>query len=183
MTIERSFLWGCAASVIILVGFGVWLGGRLRRFSERRTGKFHNERGQAGERRAIELLRACGYRVRARHVTGSYRLEVDEGVEEVQLIADFIVERAGQLWVAEVKTGKHAPRVEHADTRRQMLEYQLAFGTPGVLLVDPEARRVRVVRFPFAAPEDELGHAPAKALVFGLASVAMVLTAWWTWAR
>ncbi len=183
MTIERSFLWGSAVCVILLVGFGVWLGGRLRRLSERRAGKLHNARGQAGELRAVELLRSRGYRVRARHVSRSYRLEVDEGGEEVQLIADFIVERDGQRWVAEVKTGKHAPRVGHADTRRQMLEYQLAFGTPGVLLVEPEAGRVRVVNFPFAAHRQGATRSPVKALAYGLASAALLLAAWWTWTR
>jgi hypothetical protein len=50
-----------------------------------------------------------------------------------------------------VKTGRQAPRLGHADTRRQMLEYQLAFEVPGVLLVDAESGRVREVRFPVTA--------------------------------
>jgi hypothetical protein len=52
--------------------------------------------------------------------------------------------------VAEVKTGTQAPRFEHADTRRQLLEYQLAFEVDSVLLVDVEAGEVREVSFPLA---------------------------------
>ena len=180
MALSKPELICAVGSVaVLLLWMGVRLGAMLRRLDERRAGRFHNERGQAGERRAEQLLRAQGYRVRARHVAGSYAVQVDGDVENIPLIADFIVERDGQRWVAEVKTGKQAPRVGHADTRRQMLEYQLAFEVPGVLLVDAEANRVHQVRFPLHGS----GRASAGAagrVVWRLASVAaLVACAWW----
>ena len=50
--------------------------------------------------------------------------------------------------MAEVKTGAVATKIETAATRRQMLEYAVAFGTDGVLLVDMQAREIRDVVFP-----------------------------------
>jgi hypothetical protein len=50
--------------------------------------------------------------------------------------------------VAEVKTGTLAPRIETATTRRQLLEYRVAFAVDGVLLVDADAGTVRRVEFP-----------------------------------
>jgi hypothetical protein len=49
--------------------------------------------------------------------------------------------------VAEVKTGRWAPRLETAATRRQLLEYRFAFDVDGVLLVDADADRVSSIEF------------------------------------
>ncbi len=62
------------------------------------------------------------------------------------LCADFIVRRRGRLFAADSKTGR-AARATDAATRRQLLEYMLAFAVDGVLLVDPEAGRVVEVVF------------------------------------
>jgi Holliday junction resolvase-like predicted endonuclease len=139
----------------LLLWCGALLGGALSRRAQRRSGRLFNERGQRGELEAEKLLRSLGYRVLGRHVAGRYALEVDGTPEDVQLIADLLVERDGRELVVEVKTGRQAPRLGHADTRRQMLEYQLAFGVPGVLLVDAEAKLVREVRFPLAPARRE----------------------------
>jgi hypothetical protein len=141
------------------------------------TGRAYQERGQRGEKDAERLLERQGYRICARQVPGSYALAVDGQLEQVQLSADLLVERGGTEWVAEVKTGRHAPRVSYADTRRQMLEYQLAFGVPGVLLVDIESERVREVRFPLA--EKAVRRSQAGALGAWLLLVSLLaLTAW-----
>jgi Holliday junction resolvase len=135
---------------LALLACGSWLGHLWRRASARSAGRAHNLRGQRGERQAERLLRRAGYAPCGRHVRGSYAVQVGEETLEVALQADYLVERAGRRLVAEVKTGRHAPRFEHAETRRQLLEYQLAFGVESVLLVDVEAGEVREVRFPVA---------------------------------
>jgi hypothetical protein len=136
---------------ILLLALGAWLAQLLTRSAARWRGRAHNLRGQRGERAAEQLLFRFGYTPRARHVRGRYAVQVGEEVLEVALQADYIVERAGRELVAEVKTGRHAPRFEHAETRRQLLEYQLAFGVEAVVLVDVEAGAVREVRFPIGA--------------------------------
>jgi hypothetical protein len=50
--------------------------------------------------------------------------------------------------VAEVKSGKIAASLACAATRRQLLEYRLAYDVDGVMLVDMAAGRVHEVRFP-----------------------------------
>jgi hypothetical protein len=49
--------------------------------------------------------------------------------------------------VAEVKTGEVAPRLSTAATRRQLLEYRVAFDVDGVLLVCPERGTIQRVDF------------------------------------
>jgi hypothetical protein len=151
--VDAKFPWvllTCTAALALVL-----LGAKLGRWlSERalvRNARAYNERGQRGEQKAERLLKKLGYRVRGRQVAGSYELLVDGTLERVQLSADLIVERNGRELVAEVKTGRNAPRVTYAETRRQMLEYQLAFKVPGVLLVDVEENHVREVQFPLTA--------------------------------
>lgn len=135
---------------LLLLALGSLLAHWVAVLRARRAGRAHNLRGQRGERDALRLLRRAGYTLEARQLRSSYAVQVDETVAEVQLQADFIVSRAGRRLVAEVKTGVHAPRFEHAETRRQLLEYQLAFDVDAVLLVDVEAGAVKEVRFPVA---------------------------------
>jgi len=115
------------------------------------------ERARAGEREAAALLEACGLDVIDSQVTIAYAIEVDGRAWSVPLRADYLVrDRATrETYVAEVKTGALAPRIDHAATRRQLLEYAVAFssalGADGVLLVDVEARAIHAVSFPIAA--------------------------------
>ncbi len=159
--VQRWILAGCA---VVLLWIGVALGRVMQRFQMRQKGRRANARGERGERDAEKLLRSLGYRVRARHVPATYTLEVDDAPREVQVVADLIVERAGVRTVAEVKTGRQAPNIGYAETRRQLLEYQLAFAVSGVLLVDVEAGRVREIRFPLA-PHHNASSRPLTMLV------------------
>jgi hypothetical protein len=145
---------------------GGLLARHIARLRERLRGRAYNVRGQRGERAAEALLKAHGYTLIARQIATRYPVEVDGDTVEVMLHADFLVARGRRRLVAEVKTGRNAPRFQHAETRRQLLEYQLAFGVDSVLLVDVEAAVLREVRFPLTDPPGR-GHPPAW-LVAGL---------------
>ena len=58
------------------------------------------------------------------------------------LRADYLVARAGRRYIAEVKTGRLAPRLAHGPTRRQLLEYRAAFDVHGVILVDADLQTI-----------------------------------------
>jgi len=108
-------------------------------------------RAARGEVRAERLLAELGYEVRARQVACTWTVAVDGAPHEVELRADLIAVRDGLAFVAEVKTGDLAPRIENSATRRQLLEYRCAFDVDGVLLVDAENDSVREIVFPLLA--------------------------------
>ena len=135
----------------------------VRRWGRRRL-RLRMERARSGEQRALTLLRELGYRVLGAQVSADYAIALDGEPVSIALRADYLVERGGSRFVAEVKTGLAAPRIQTSGTRRQLLEYLIAFQVDGVLLVDVEARRAHVVRFPFARP-DEPVTSPAWTLV------------------
>ncbi|MCB9628114.1 MAG: hypothetical protein H6725_12120 [Sandaracinaceae bacterium] len=105
-------------------------------------------RSVRGERRAAALLAAHGFRVLDAQLSLTYAPVLGGQPFPVLLRADYLVSRRGKRYVAEVKTGERAPSLAHAPTRRQLLEYSVAFDVDGVLLVDVEAGLVQDVEFP-----------------------------------
>jgi hypothetical protein len=136
-------------------------------------------RAAAGERAAEPLLARAGYRVVGRQVSAALEYAIDGEPCAFEVRADYLVERDGRAWIAEVKTGEHAPRLSTRATRRQLLEYGHAFGAAGVLLVDPERDRVHRVSLPTRAsdrpPRSGLAMF-ALGLAVGAALSALVLS-------
>jgi hypothetical protein len=136
---------GLGGLVLVLVALIYWLWTRPRRLlRERRL------RGRLGEEQAAALLERAGYRVLASQHAGSFTALVDGEAWTFALRADYLVRGRDGLYLAEVKTGEVAPRLQHGPTRRQLLEYSLAFRDhiSGVLLVAPEHGEITRVSFP-----------------------------------
>ena len=126
-----------------------------------------------GEHEARVLLERSGYAVLERQVPGSWTIRADGESVTFGLRADYLVARAGRRYIAEVKTGRLAPRLSHGPTRRQLLEYSAAFDVHGVLLVDAEGKAItRVEIDPFAAGGLAEGRV-APGLVLLVAAVAL----------
>jgi hypothetical protein len=135
----------------------------MSRLSVRREqvlARARNARGRRGEQQAEALLTAAGYAIVARQQRTTYALRSGDDELRVGLSFDFVVEKDGVQCVAEVKTGALGTQLKHADTRRQLLEYQLASGCSSVLLVDPERARISRVAFPLAQPAPEVSVEP-----------------------
>ncbi len=127
-----------------------WRGSRRARARAVRAGE--------GESDAVGMLEAAGYRIVAKQARAWWTPTLDGEPHETELRADYLVEleEDGSLFVAEVKTGERAPDLSTAATRRQLLEYEIAFnvalGATGVLLVCPERGTIHRVQFPRALP-------------------------------
>lgn len=93
------------------------------------------------------MLESAGYRIIERQVRTAWVPLIDGKPCELELRADYLVEGDGELLVAEVKTGDDAPLITTAATRRQLLEYSVAFAVDGVLLVCPENDAIHRIEF------------------------------------
>ncbi|CAN5913407.1 hypothetical protein BH11MYX3_BH11MYX3_42870 [soil metagenome] len=147
MTREILVVAVLAGALVALVLARWW-----RAFKGSRRAKVRAARAGAGEEHAARMLRAEGYTIVAVQVRTWWSPIVDGEPQEIELRADYLVELDGELLVAEVKTGDEAPRIATAATRRQLLEYHVAFavayGAEGVLLVCPELGAIHRVEFP-----------------------------------
>ena len=96
----------------------------------------------------MQLLERAGFAIVERQARVIWAPLVDGEPYALELRADYLVEQHGQLLVAEVKTGEEAPSLDTAATRRQLLEYHVAFAVDGVLLVSPERGTIQRIAFP-----------------------------------
>jgi hypothetical protein len=136
-------LVGALVALVLARRWRQWRGSRRAR---RRSG-----RAVAGEEAAVGLLRRAGFTIVARQARTWWAPRLDGEPHETEVRADYLVEQAGELLVAEVKTGAEAPLLSTSATRRQLLEYCMAFECAGVLLVCPERKTIHRVDFPVAA--------------------------------
>jgi Holliday junction resolvase-like predicted endonuclease len=138
------------AIVIALVAavLALWLAAKLRSWRGSLRAKRRAARAGAGEDAAAYLLAEAGYTIVERQARVVWAPLVDGEPVMMELRVDYLVEAGGELLVAEVKTGEEAPSLETAATRRQLLEYHIAFAADGVLLVCPERGTIQRVVFP-----------------------------------
>ncbi|MCH2109841.1 MAG: hypothetical protein MK135_10955 [Polyangiaceae bacterium] len=108
----------------------------------------NRKHGQIGERHAEKLLGHHGFQILKRQVQTSYEYEIDGRPQLARLAADFLVFDGNSRFIAEVKSGDHNASPRARATRRQLLEYQLAFDVDGVLLVDMNQKKIHIVSFP-----------------------------------
>lgn len=130
----------CALAVVLVVLV-------VRRWAASWRARRRGARAVAGEGAAREMLEEAGYAVVAAQARIDWEILVDGEPFVVELRADYLVERDGETLVAEVKTGAAAPSLATAATRRQLLEYRVAFGVDGILLVVPERGTIQRVEF------------------------------------
>jgi hypothetical protein len=133
------------------------------------------ERAMLGEERAAGLLRDHGFAVIGSQVDVEHSVSIDHRTVVISLRADYLAEKDGLRYVVEVKTGALAPRIETSATRRQILEYRVAFDVDGVVLVDAESHSVHEVTFPALSRLARPASHPWRVIAFGLAVVATVL--------
>jgi len=150
----------------------------MRRWTRRRRMSLRMVRAVLGEERAPALLEDRGFTVIGAQVVVDHAVRIDDRVVVVPLRADYLAAKDGARYVVEVKTGALAPRIETSATRRQILEYRIAFDVDGVVLVDAEAGRVHEITFPalerLARPATSTGW---RVVAFALAAVAAVIVA------
>ncbi len=150
-------LAGAGAALVVLA---VVLVRAIARRGRSRTARRRARVARAGELAAVELLAAAGFTIDDAQATHAWQLTVDGAPHAAALRCDYLVTRDGERWVAEVKTGGEAPRLGNSATRRQLLEYQVAYGAVGVALVDATAGVVHEVCFDLGMA---LAPAPAGA--------------------
>jgi Holliday junction resolvase-like predicted endonuclease len=142
---ELSWVLCLVASTIACFAFLGWIRGRSR---VSRANRARQEVASDGELAAERLLERRGFTILDRQVTVRWHIEVDGEPFPCASRADLLVQKRGRQFVAEVKTGSRAPDPTTPQTRRQLLEYLMAFPVHGALLVDMERRTIHEIRFP-----------------------------------
>ena len=132
--------------VAFVVVFFLWLGWKLRLAWKNFLFSLVRRRGRIGETKAIRLLEKYGYKIIQSQVQLPGYLYVDDDRLKFNSRADYLVERGGVQYLAEVKTG-HAAKVSNRNTRRQLFEYASLGKTNTIVLVNATSGTVNEIRF------------------------------------
>lgn len=146
-----------------------------------RKSKARNERAQKGEQRAVALLQRRGYRVIERQVQLTYPVVVNGKEWPITVRADYLARKKGRTFVVEVKTGSLASSLQHGPTRRQLLEYRVAFSVDGVLLACPESHTLTEIGFPALSPAAARSTTAARPMSRWLLAIALTVTCVAVW--
>jgi hypothetical protein len=156
-------------SAVLAVSLYVWVSFRFRRMVLKRRFR----RAVNAEAQAPKLLKKHGYEILGAQVVGGYTLDVDGRPINVPLRADYLVKRENFCFLVEVKSGNVAPKLTTASTRRQLLEYVIAFQVDGILLLDAESQQLHQIVFPLATIDrSSSAIRPYLALILMLTFVA-----------
>jgi hypothetical protein len=158
--VDRTVLLALAAVAVSFAVLGGWLEVKRRAYLAKRAASKAAKHGLQSEKDAEKLLKKLGYQVVQRQPPASYWAVIDGEPKAINVSGDLLLEKDGKTYLAEVKTGK-AAKLDHEGTRRQILEYQLAFGVDNILLLDMDAKVMRTIRFPL--PKKAGGALAAKA--------------------
>jgi hypothetical protein len=185
-SVSRSLPPAAFGALGVLLTMLLWaLVAAVRRALRRQRGRARQRRGHAGEQRGAALLESAGWRVLDAHPPAELGVEVDGETFAQPLEADYLCKRDGRILPAEVKTGQAADLGNRA-TRRQLLEYAVAYRSGATLLVDADAGTVAEVCFPEAGapaaapPAGRRARAVVTALAVGAA--LGLLAGYWLWA-
>ena len=131
---------------IILIVFFMWLGWRLRLWWKNILFSRLRRRGQQGEVEALKILERYGYKIIQSQLSLPGHIFIDDDKQDFDVRPDYLVEKGGVQYLAEVKTGK-AARSASRETRRQLFEYAALGNSDTVILVDATKGTLNKIRF------------------------------------
>jgi|TARA_B100000315_G_C14509541_1_gene556274 hypothetical protein len=134
--------------ILIIIGITIflWLGWNARVSWHQFKFWLSKRRGTKGEELAVDLLIKNGYKILSSQIPFNGTLKVDGGQLEFKTRVDFLVEKGGEQFLAEVKTGASAS-ISNIQTRRQLLEYAHLSHSKKILLVDATGKKIRTIEF------------------------------------
>ena len=137
-----------SALVIGVLLAGLLLGLFIARWRTQRRMNVNRRTGSRGEDIALALLERAGFEIVSTQAGATISVEVDNVTETYRVRADAIVRKQGREFLVEMKGTSTSADIGNRQTRRQLLEYAVAFEVDECLLVNAEDETIQIVRFP-----------------------------------
>ena len=98
------------------------------------------------EKKAEKLLKRNGFQIVDRQQSRPLVIRTGNTFHRYWIRIDFLVKKNGRTYVVEVKSG-HKNKITKRETRRQLLEYFLAYKPHGIILFDMETKKFSEIKF------------------------------------
>ena len=135
------FLSGGIICLILFVKISNWL--RAKRLRKRFS------KSRQAEKEAEKILRKNGYAIIDAQKSKPLLITIGDKIHRYLVRIDYLVRKRGKVFVVEVKSGEKIPYITNRETRRQMLEYYLAYQPCGILLLNMKNKFISEVKFQF----------------------------------
>ncbi len=98
------------------------------------------------EKKAEELLKRNGFQIIDRQISKPLIIKESAVFHRYLIRIDLLVKKNGRTYVVEVKSGSKN-KITKRETRRQLLEYFLAYQPYGIILFDMDTKKFSEIRF------------------------------------
>ena len=135
------FICGGIFCLVLFIKISNWL--RTRRLRKRFS------KSRQAEKEAEKILRKNGYAIIDAQKSKPLLITIGDKIHRYLVRIDYLVRKRGKIFVVEVKSGEKIPYITNRETRRQMLEYYLAYQPCGILLLNMKNKIISEVKFQF----------------------------------
>ena len=141
--IENGRIWFIVAIILFLV-LAFW---KIKKWWKTFLQKRRFKRGNEREIKAESWLKKKGFKILTHNKSYNYSCFENKNEITIKITLDYEVEKNGNKYIVEVKTGKSATTIKNAATRRQILEYATIVPNDGIYLLDMETREMKLIQF------------------------------------
>ena len=106
-------------------------------------------KSRQAEKEAEKILRKNGYTIIDIQKSKPLLITIGDKIHRYLVRIDYLARKRGKVYVVEVKSGEKIPYITNRETRRQMLEYYLAYQPSGILLLNMKNKTISEVKFQF----------------------------------
>jgi len=135
------FIGGGIFCLILYLKISNWL--RTKRLRKRFS------KSRQAEKEAEKILKRNGYAIIDAQKSKPLLVTIGDKVHHYLVRIDYLARKKGKIYVVEVKSGEKIPYITNRETRRQMLEYYLAYQPSGILLLNMKNKSISEVKFQF----------------------------------
>lgn len=133
------FLLGGLLSLILYL--------KTRDYINNRKAKKRSVTSKRAEKKAEKWLKRNGFQIIEKQQSRPLIIQTGRTSHRYLIRTDFLVKKGGRKYIVEVKSGRKNSYITNRDTRRQLLEYYLAYQTYGIILFDMEHKKFSEVKF------------------------------------
>jgi len=120
---------------------------KCRSFLNNRRAKKRAFISKHAEKNAEKWLKKNGFRILEKQKNRPLIIQAGNARYRYLIRTDFLVKKGSSKYIVEVKSGKKNNNIANRDTRRQLLEYFLAYPSYGIILFDMENKNFSEIKF------------------------------------
>jgi len=120
---------------------------KIRNYLNCKTAKKRSVSSKKAENKAEKWLKRNGFQIIDKQQSRPLIIKSGKAKYRYLIRTDFLVKKGGCKYVVEVKSGRKNSKITDRETRRQLLEYFLAYQTYGIILFDTYNNSFSEVKF------------------------------------